>query len=155
MVQSVVELIVEAARRMFWNIFGLFAQLFDSPQRRQRRSAEAFDRYTNGKQVSLPASISGFHSVTSDWVRGSLEVSSGSVVWHSSVRSTSLGAVFRPDNFIAAGIRSVKDRESWSVDANCLVLMGELAGRRVDLAVQSDDVVILLDALNANHLLND
>jgi hypothetical protein len=142
--------------------FDVFAEFFGSTvgeflvlRRRKKLSGVAGEIYSAGLPARISGCVYGLGSRTgSSWVGGVFEVESGVVVWHAGYVRRSHGRRIASGEFTAVSLRVPTTRESWAVDTSCAVLIGEIAKRRVEIAVLQDDMSLLLDALKATRLLD-
>ncbi len=123
---------------------------FFVPRRRAARSQGAQEAYGQGHPVSIAISVSGLTKLTNSWIPGVLEVEPGVLGWYA---FGVLKTLIRAETFNATGLRQVRQSEGWLVGTKSLVLMGEFDNKIVELALQEDELAMVLDAVGANHLL--
>lgn len=140
--------------QLFADFFGsLVGELRAKKQARKRSSLASMD-YGLGKPVYLSASVFGLSKRISGWIGGVLEVDPGIAYWHAGFYRENKGYPVSAQSFGAERIRQVTSGESVFVNTECLVLVGEIDGRRIEIALLVDDMAVVLDALGVSRLLD-
>jgi hypothetical protein len=124
-------------------------------RRRKKDSRIANDSYMYGGSARIDGCVYGFTPVfMTTWVGGVLDAEPGFVTWYPGFYQPGLGRSIAATDFEAVDLRVPTTRESWAINGDCAVLVGDLAGHRVEISVLQDDMPIVLDALKATRLLD-
>jgi hypothetical protein len=136
-------------------IHGVTVGEFFVLRRRKKDSRIANDNYMHGGAARIDGCVYGFTPLfMTTWVGGVMDVEPGVVTWYPGFHRAGLGRRIEATDFEPVSIRVPTTRESWAVNLDCAVLVGDLAGHRVEISVLQDDMPIVLDALNATQLLD-
>jgi len=131
--------------------FGEFLVL----RRRNKQSLAANEIYRVGLPTFISGSVYGLDKRRpSTWVGGVFEIRPGLVTWHAGYLRKGHGRQIAAEEFSASSLRVPTTRESWAVSPECVVLIGEAAGRRLEIGVLEADITLVLDALRATRLLD-
>ena len=124
-------------------------------RRRKRDSRVANDSYMRGGSARIDGCVYGFTpGFMTTWVGGVMDVEPGSVTWFPGFHREGLGRRIASSDFDPVSIRVPTTRESWAVNSDCAVVVGDFAGHRMEISVLHDDMPIVLDALKATRLLD-
>jgi hypothetical protein len=122
---------------------------------RKKLSAVAAKQYAEGNLALVAGCVYGLHPLSpGTWVGGDLAVEPGRVIWYPGGLRKRDGQVIDAASFEAVKLRQITSRESWAVGPGCIALAGELGRVRVEIAVLEDDIVLVVDALQATRLLD-
>jgi hypothetical protein len=139
----------------FADVIGWTVGEFLVIRRRKKQSLAANEIYRAGLPTRISGSMYGLDTRRSSmWIGGVLEVRHGSVAWHPGYFRAGHGQRITADEFTGVNLRSPTTRESWAVSPECVVLIGQVGRRRVEIGVLQDDMTLVLDALRATRLLD-